>query len=253
MPLPSRLLLRRSFWALRHPIRLPIFTFYQPRTSSFLRKLFEDRNVTLMSTCRGCLVLRAFRPRYTPSQSLYGYRRFFTARCSRSLPAASTVSHHWNRTPPGNLRQPRNFSSTTRLGAEPTEIIHSALPVCCPGCGAYSQTVDPNQPGYYSKTRKETRKRIAQTKRLLEEKVEEGEETVDLKTEAENAAREIQELTTPSEDEEGTTKRVGMCRPVLPNYPLEEANEYARRGLSRESDDHGNRLSRKVNSPSSNL
>ncbi|KAL2853785.1 hypothetical protein BJY01DRAFT_57402 [Aspergillus pseudoustus] len=33
----------------------------------------------------------------------------------------------------------------------------SILPLCCPGCGAYSQTVEPNEPGYYSKTRKQTR------------------------------------------------------------------------------------------------
>jgi hypothetical protein len=28
------------------------------------------------------------------------------------------------------------------------------LPVCCPGCGAFSQVIDPDQPGYYSKSRK---------------------------------------------------------------------------------------------------
>ncbi|KAL4811161.1 hypothetical protein BDV18DRAFT_6185 [Aspergillus unguis] len=32
------------------------------------------------------------------------------------------------------------------------------LPTCCPGCGAYAQTVEPNEPGYYGKTRKQTRK-----------------------------------------------------------------------------------------------
>lgn len=32
------------------------------------------------------------------------------------------------------------------------------LPVFCPGCGALSQTVEPEEPGYYSKTRKQTRK-----------------------------------------------------------------------------------------------
>lgn len=180
-----------------------------------------------MSTCRRCLALRAFRPRYFPSQSLYRNRRFSTARCSQSLPTPAAAGRSWNPGHPGSLTQPRNFSSTTRLRAEPTGIIHSAIPLCCPGCGAYSQTVDPNEPGYYSKTRKETRKRIAETKRLLEEKNEEGEDAVDLKTQGENAAREIEQLITPAETEEGHPKPIGMYRSVLPSSLL-EANKWSR-------------------------
>lgn len=39
------------------------------------------------------------------------------------------------------------------------------LPICCPGCGAYSQTTEPNGPGYYSSTRKQTRKYLAKKRR----------------------------------------------------------------------------------------
>ncbi|KAL1964026.1 hypothetical protein VTN77DRAFT_7572 [Rasamsonia byssochlamydoides] len=41
------------------------------------------------------------------------------------------------------------------------------LPLCCPGCGAYAQTIDPNEPGYYSRTRKKTRKLLKQAKEAL--------------------------------------------------------------------------------------
>jgi hypothetical protein len=42
--------------------------------------------------------------------------------------------------------------------SEPSILPRSLLPICCPGCGAYTQTVDPNEPGYYSKTGRKTRK-----------------------------------------------------------------------------------------------
>ncbi|KAL4875799.1 hypothetical protein BJY04DRAFT_211019 [Aspergillus karnatakaensis] len=44
--------------------------------------------------------------------------------------------------------------SSTPEPAQPT------IPICCPGCGAYSQTVEPNEAGYYGKTRKQTRKQL---------------------------------------------------------------------------------------------
>jgi hypothetical protein len=42
------------------------------------------------------------------------------------------------------------------------------LPVCCPGCGAYAQIFDPNKPGYYSRSRKKTRKLWDKTKKAIE-------------------------------------------------------------------------------------
>jgi hypothetical protein len=42
------------------------------------------------------------------------------------------------------------------------------LPVCCPGCGAYAHTSDPNEPGYYSRSRKKARKLWDKTKKAIE-------------------------------------------------------------------------------------
>lgn len=55
---------------------------------------------------------------------------------------------------------PESSSSSSLL---PNEI----LPICCPGCGAYAQTTDPNEPGYYSKARKRTRKLLNKAKEAL--------------------------------------------------------------------------------------
>ena len=41
----------------------------------------------------------------------------------------------------------------------PTSIsLHAdTLPISCPGCGAYAQTIDSNEPGFYSRTRKKAK------------------------------------------------------------------------------------------------
>jgi hypothetical protein len=46
--------------------------------------------------------------------------------------------------------------------------VTEVLPVCCPGCGAFSQTVEPDEPGYYNTSRKQTRKLLAASKQTLE-------------------------------------------------------------------------------------
>ncbi|KAL3461358.1 telomere stability and silencing-domain-containing protein [Aspergillus heterothallicus] len=50
----------------------------------------------------------------------------------------------------------RSIIVTETVDAKLPEGFESTLPLCCLGCGAYSQTVEPNEPGYYSKTRKQT-------------------------------------------------------------------------------------------------
>lgn len=49
------------------------------------------------------------------------------------------------------------------------EELAEALPVCCPGCGAFTQTIEPEEPGYYGGNRKQTRKLIASHKETTEE------------------------------------------------------------------------------------
>lgn len=60
--------------------------------------------------------------------------------------------------------------STTRYRPVQTTVdaVTEVLPVCCPGCGAFSQTVEPDEPGYYNTSRKQTRKLLAASKQTLE-------------------------------------------------------------------------------------
>lgn len=59
-------------------------------------------------------------------------------------------------------RRYRSFSTATpRLDHASAEHLTNALPLCCPGCGAFSQTIEPSEPGYYSTSRKQIRKLLA--------------------------------------------------------------------------------------------
>ncbi|KAJ5898828.1 hypothetical protein N7495_003572 [Penicillium taxi] len=62
----------------------------------------------------------------------------------------------------------RCFSTSTfqRQEAPIGDITH-ILPLCCPGCGAYSQTIEANEPGYYGQTQKQTRKLLASRKKAV--------------------------------------------------------------------------------------
>ncbi|CAG8345638.1 unnamed protein product [Penicillium nalgiovense] len=71
--------------------------------------------------------------------------------------------------------QYRCFSTTCfhreHLPAEPqVGTLADSLPVCCPGCGAFSQTVEENEPGYYGTSRKQIRKLLAVRKEAIEHK-----------------------------------------------------------------------------------
>ncbi|KAJ5637889.1 hypothetical protein N7490_007768 [Penicillium lividum] len=64
---------------------------------------------------------------------------------------------------------PRSFSTTQSQRIETTaEELAEVLPVCCPGCGAFTQTVEPEEPGYYGGNRKQTRKLLASRKGTAE-------------------------------------------------------------------------------------
>lgn len=70
---------------------------------------------------------------------------------------------------------PRCFStSRSRQSQTPSENLTDVLPICCPGCGAFSQTIEPNEPGYYSESRKQTRKLLASRRDALERQVTES-------------------------------------------------------------------------------
>ncbi|KAJ9483884.1 hypothetical protein VN97_g9509 [Penicillium thymicola] len=73
-----------------------------------------------------------------------------------------------------DLRRQCRCFSTTRFQreqpqAEPqVDTLAVSLPVCCPGCGAFSQTVEANEPGYYGTSRKQIRKLLAVRKEAIE-------------------------------------------------------------------------------------
>lgn len=75
-----------------------------------------------------------------------------------------------------DLRRQCRCFSTTRFQreqppAEPQiDTLADSLPLCCPGCGAFSQTVEANEPGYYGTSRKQIRKLLAVRKEAIEYK-----------------------------------------------------------------------------------
>ncbi|KAJ5169795.1 uncharacterized protein N7500_002578 [Penicillium coprophilum] len=84
---------------------------------------------------------------------------------SRAAPQSKVVA---------DLRTQCRCFSTTRFQQEQpvaesqTDSLTDSLPVCCPGCGAFSQTVEANEPGYYGTSRKQIRKLLAVRKEAIE-------------------------------------------------------------------------------------
>ncbi|KAJ5621782.1 hypothetical protein N7528_006565 [Penicillium herquei] len=62
-----------------------------------------------------------------------------------------------------HAQNPCRSFSTSRVQCEQSvsEELANILPTCCPGCGAFTQTIEPQEPGYYSQTRKQSRKLLA--------------------------------------------------------------------------------------------
>ncbi|PYH91517.1 hypothetical protein BO71DRAFT_486182 [Aspergillus ellipticus CBS 707.79] len=93
------------------------------------------------------------------------------------------------------------FDPKINLRYDPKQV-KKGLPLCCPGCGAYAQTDAPKEPGYYSRTRKRTKKLMSETQRAIEGQ---DEADGDLKTRAETAVEAIQEYL-----EETEAQRAGV-------------------------------------------
>ncbi|OJJ49175.1 hypothetical protein ASPZODRAFT_111814 [Penicilliopsis zonata CBS 506.65] len=83
--------------------------------------------------------------------------------------------------------QQRCLSTKIEASELPPEVIHELLPLCCPGCGAYSQTVEPNEPGYYNLNTRQSRKLIHERKKDLKSiQHQVAEQTVENNTEIAN-------------------------------------------------------------------
>lgn len=111
------------------------------------------------------------------------------SRC-RAAPFAINNSSNIDR----RHNQYRKFT-TSLLQQAQTDIenLIDVLPTCCPGCGAFSQTIEPNEPGYYSASRKQTRKLLASKKEGIEQS-----------NAAEDAAHPVSEDSGPEEDAQHT-------------------------------------------------
>ncbi|KAJ5088829.1 hypothetical protein N7456_012445 [Penicillium angulare] len=64
---------------------------------------------------------------------------------------------------PRNSRQAFSTTPPQCRQISPAEFA-TALPICCPGCGAFTQTIEPEEPGYYGGGRRQTRKLLARRK-----------------------------------------------------------------------------------------
>lgn len=80
-----------------------------------------------------------------------------------------------------------------------------ALPICCPGCGAYAQTVEPNELGYYSEGRR--RKFSSEEQHKPDTEEQEVDNPDELKDEGEVAAETIEKALRVAEKNEGKAPR----------------------------------------------
>ena len=87
----------------------------------------------------------------------------------------------------------RNGSSIKEDVVPPLAVVQK-LPVNCPGCGAYTQTLSPQEAGYYSQTRKRLRKFLASQQDSGAKAWQEEEETVYSRTISGTNASLLEEL-----------------------------------------------------------
>lgn len=133
--------------------------------------------ITMSSSLRR-LTPRALTPAWKLPRSYQQPGRFFRA---QPAPTRFLRQSGLAFTKPLSKNQLRNSSTDASEVAKSTESLKTALPTCCPGCGAYAQTVEPNEPGYYGKTRKQTKKKLrkAQNQSLKEPTWEEAANALD--------------------------------------------------------------------------
>lgn len=142
-----------------------------------------------MAPCLRGMVSRAIRLRHISPTFLHRSQLPSKALSSRSLfspPPSPQVfpSHSFGGRPIGTSQR-RELSSTVQVCASATGPAASILPVCCPGCGAYAQTVDSNELGYYGKHRLN---KLAKGQRIPEVGDEDAQSTGDLAAEAQQSS-----------------------------------------------------------------
>lgn len=87
----------------------------------------------------------------------------------------------------------------------------NTIPICCPGCGAYAQTIDPGELGFYGEGR---RRKFAKGQSAPKEEDKDAGNTEELKTEGEAAAERIEKVLRDAEEKGYTRpapKRMWKC------------------------------------------
>lgn len=112
----------------------------------------------------------------------------------------------------------RVLSTAAATHENPVTSIEDLLPVCCPGCGAYSQIVEPNEPGYYGRLGKgkPARKPLSEA-----EAKSDGEDATTLKADGERAADTIQRIV---RDQRDTQKPDPRSKFVVETIALDVSN-----------------------------
>ena len=105
------------------------------------------------------------------------------------------------------FKQQRSLSSTAPSHTNPSIRTEDILPICCPGCGAYSQTVEPEEAGYYGRTRKQTRKFLSEARKGTKE----PQSTSEQLTGTTKDGRETTESNAPPLNEEVVPKPDRAC------------------------------------------
>ena len=176
-----------------------------PATTSFIpiaMAPYINGLVSRATRLRSTTVPRLYRPRYLP-RTIPLWPLF-----SRLSPNSSGRHHHQLTCPIGS-QQKRNLSYTSPAYEESTEstspVALDALPICCPGCGAYAQTVEPNELGYYSEGRR--RKFSSEEQHKPDTEEQEVDNPDELKDEGEVAAETIEKALRVAEKNEGKAPR----------------------------------------------
>lgn len=95
----------------------------------------------------------------------------------------------------------RNFSSTPLQQQDSiSEDLTDVFPVCCPGCGAFSQTIEPDEPGHYNLERKKTRKLLASKRDAIEKENAVWEAAITEASGNSDAAEDLQHQDTVTEE-----------------------------------------------------
>ncbi|KAJ5168001.1 uncharacterized protein N7482_003595 [Penicillium canariense] len=145
-----------------------------------------------MSPCARGALSRALRldslrvdVRSYPRRITYSIR----PRCRLAPPAINNCLHvDWK------TQTQRRDLSTTRFQRQQSDVEHltDVLPTCCPGCGAFSQTIDPDEPGYYGANRKQTRKLLASKREAIEPKPAAMDDVTDTVAEINDQGEDLQ-------------------------------------------------------------